>query len=264
MRAMKVVARALLLAAFVAACSSGKKAEQTWDPAALPTGPVGESIAYGRALILATHSLMKGNVRSRMACAACHIDGGLRDRGGTFVGVYSHFPQWNKRAHRVITLQDRLAECFLYSMNGTPPSYSSKEMTALVAYIAWLSRGVPAFSKAPEGSGFVEPLPSQAPDPVRGAKIYVEKCATCHGADGNGAGQFFPPLWGPQSFNNLAGMAHLDRMTGFVRYNMPQDARGTLSQRDAYDVSAWVLAHKRPVFLKAVLIRAIAMPAAYF
>ena len=33
--------------------------------------------------------------------------------------MYGRFPQWNSRAHRVIALQDRIAECFLYSMNGT-------------------------------------------------------------------------------------------------------------------------------------------------
>jgi cytochrome c len=28
-------------------------------------------------------------------------------------------------------------------MNGMPPAYNSREMEALVAYIAWLSRGQP-------------------------------------------------------------------------------------------------------------------------
>jgi hypothetical protein len=48
------------------------------------------------------------------------VNGGTVARGGTFVGTYARFPQWNKRSKRVIALQDRLAECFLYSMNGTP------------------------------------------------------------------------------------------------------------------------------------------------
>jgi thiosulfate dehydrogenase len=54
---------------------------------------------------------------------------------------------YNKRAVRVISLEDRIQECFTRSENGRPlPSHSS-EMQALVAYINWLSRtevkGVP-------------------------------------------------------------------------------------------------------------------------
>ena len=92
---------------------------------------------------------MPKNVRVRMNCAACHLGGGTIARGGSFVGTYSQFPQWNKRSHRVIALQDRLAECFLYSMNGTPPAYQSKEMIALVAYISWLSRGTACSLRPP-------------------------------------------------------------------------------------------------------------------
>ena len=188
----------------------------------------------------------------------------MKDRGGTFVGVYDRFPQWNERAKRVITLHDRIAECFLYSMNGRPPGYASKEMVAIVDYIAWLSRGTPQFSTPRPGSQFKEPLPSASPDLVRGATIYAQRCAACHQADGNGVGAQIPPLWGPESFNAGAGMAHLDRMTGFVHYNMPQTAPGTLTLDEAYDVSAWVLAHQRPAFHGEALIAEPPNPAQYY
>ena len=67
-------------------------------------------------------------------------------------------------------------------------------------------------------------------------------------ANGAGVSGSFPPLWGARSFNNGAGMAHIDRMTGFVRYNMPQNAPGSLSLQDAYDVAGFVLSHARPHF----------------
>jgi thiosulfate dehydrogenase len=273
MRAHRLLVALAALAALAAvACSAPKSAapnqvpasDATFDPASLPTGPMGLSISYGRQLVVDTRRLMKDNVTVRMNCSACHIDGGLKDRGGSFVGTYSRFPQWNRRAHRVITLQDRLAECFLYSMNGHPPGYASKEMVAMVAYIAWLSRGTRQFATPDPARGFVKPLPSRSPDVANGAKIYIAKCASCHRADGNGLGDAFPPLWGAQSFNNGAGMAHLDRMTGFVRYNMPQNAPGTLSQTDAYDVSAWVLTHRRPKFAASAAIVQPSVPAGYF
>ncbi len=72
-------------------------------------------------------------------------------------------------------------------------------------------------------------------------------------ATGRAISGTFPPLWGPHSFNNGAGMAHIDRMTGFIRYNMPQNAPGTLSLAQAYDVAAFVLSHPRPHFRKNAL-----------
>lgn len=59
-------------------------------------------------------------------------------------------------------------------------------------------------------------------------------------------------------------MAHLDRMTGFVRYNMPHDAPGSLSLKQAYDVAAFVLLHRRPHFQKGALVLAPPLPAKYF
>ena len=112
---------------------------------------------------------MKRFVRADMQCADCHIAAGTQLRGGSFVGTYARFPQWNKRAHRVIALQDRIAECFLYSMNGRAPAYNSKPMIALVAYVAWLSRGTPIGAKQPASDRYIEPLPTASPDAARGA-----------------------------------------------------------------------------------------------
>lgn len=206
---------------------------------------------------------MPHNVRARMSCAACHIAGGTVDRGGSFVGTYAQFSQWNQRAHRVITLQDRLAECFLYSMNGKPPAFDSREMVALVAYIAWLSRGTPTMSAKDPQHSFIVPRPSGSPDVARGGTRYAQSCQKCHRADGAGAGPI-PPLWGATSFNNGAGMAKIDRMTGFVLYNMPADAPGSLSLRDAYDISGYVLSHRRPAFDGSAAIAFPAEPARHF
>jgi thiosulfate dehydrogenase len=235
-----------------------------YDPQALPSGAPGKAIAYGHDIIADTQRLMKRNVRAKMNCSACHVNAGTTPRGGSFVGAYGRFPQWNKRAHRMIALQDRLAECFLYSMNGTPPSYSSKAMIAMVAYIAWLSRGVPVGEKQHGADKFAVALPSSPPDTSRGEKLYAQKCAACHQTNGAGIAHVYPPLWGAASFNDGAGMSHTDRMTGFVRYNMPQNAPGSLSLEDAYDVSAFVLSHKRPHFSGKMPVKPLPEPASYF
>src|SRR5271155_5751622 len=155
--------------------SPATAATLVYDPSALPSGDVGASIRYGREIVTNTQVVMKGYVRAKLDCAACHIAGGTQAKGGSFVGTYAYFPQWNKRAHRVIALQDRLAECFLYSMNGRPPAYASKEMVALVAYIAWLSRGTPVFSTPAPAKGFIEPLPSASPNVTHGSAVYTQQ-----------------------------------------------------------------------------------------
>jgi thiosulfate dehydrogenase len=258
----------LMVAAVAVAACSGKGAPPSqavlYDPQALPTGPVGRSIVYGHDIIVNTRHLMKGYVSAKMSCAACHLAGGTQPRGGSFVGVYGRFPQWNKRAHRVITLQDRLAECFLYSMNGRPPAYTSKAMIAMVAYIAWLSRGSAVGAAQPASDRYIEPLPNRSPDVVHGSAIYAQRCIACHGVDGAGVAGVYPPIWGSTSFNRGAGMAHIDRMTGFVRYNMPQNAPGSLTLDEAYDVSAFVLTHERPRFHRNTLVAPSPEPAAFF
>jgi thiosulfate dehydrogenase len=264
-RAALTVAGALAALA-VSACADGSthRGAEPYDPQALPTGPVGDSIAYGRALLTKTNVLMKPYVRADLTCADCHVGGGTRPRGGSFIGTYARFPQWNARAHRVIALQDRIAECFLYSMNGRVPGYSSKQMIAIVAYIAWLSRDTPVGAVHAAGDSYLEPAPSASPSAARGAALYAAKCAQCHQANGEGVSGVFPPLWGSRSFNAGAGMAHIDRMTGFVKYNMPLGAPGSLTLEQAYDVAAFVLHHPRPTFARGAVEQMRALPARYF
>jgi thiosulfate dehydrogenase len=231
--------------------------------AAIPSGPKGELIAYGRDLITQTPKFAGSYITARMSCAACHPRAGTQAHAGSLVGTYAMFPQWNRRSHRFIALQDRLAECFLYSMNGHPPAYYSREMIAITAYIAWLSRG------APTGTGFTdqEPLAVHAPNPPdahRGKTIYTAKCLSCHGADGNGVGLTYPPLWGPQSFNDKAGMSRMDRIVPFVKVAMPQNSPGSLTDQQAADVAAFILSQPRPHFDRNRKIEFPSVPAGYF
>ncbi len=247
----------------LAACAGQPPAQApVYDEKTLPAGASGDVIRYGRELIVNTRAHMHGYVVANLDCAACHIAGGTKPKGGSFAGIYGQFPQWNARAHRTIALQDRLAECFLYSMNGKPPSYNSREMIALVAYIAYLSRGTPVGATPDPSVRLTKFAPPQPASAQRGASLYAQKCSACHGA--SGAGSAAPPLWGPTSFNGGAGMHRLWTMAAFVRYNMPGDAPGSLTPQEAYDVSAFVLGHARPKFQGARPVGFPVRPAKYF
>jgi thiosulfate dehydrogenase len=264
------IALALCAAAALLTACGGKTQEApvaaaaAYDPKALPTGAPGEAIRYGRELILNTRKHLKPYLTANMDCAACHVDAGTKPRGGTLVGVAAQFPQWNTRAHRMIALQDRLAECFLYSMNGHPPAYQSREMVAMVAYISYLSRGTKIGSPPNPSTRLSKFDPPQTPSVTRGQTIYTQKCAACHGVDGSGQNGTYPPLWGAASFNGGAGMHRLWTMAAFVRYNMPQSAPGSLSDQEAYDVSAYVLSHARPKFNKQRIVTFPEQSAGYF
>lgn len=85
----------------------------------------------------------------------------------------------------------------------------------------------------------------------------------CHGANGGGSAQI-PPLWGSASFNDGAGMHRLRTMAGFIRYNMPANAPGSLTDRQSFDIAAFVLSHSRPKFDRSKLVEFPAASAAYF
>ena len=81
-------------------------------------------------------------------------------------------------------------------MNGRPLPEREPEMQALVAYIKFLSTGVPRGEVLPGmGVGRMPELDRQA-DPQRGQMIYTNVCAGCHGADGKAfAAACRAPIW---------------------------------------------------------------------
>jgi thiosulfate dehydrogenase len=159
------------------------------------------------------------------------------------------FPMYNKRAGHTISLQNRIQECFARSEAGKPLPEDSRQMKALVAYIEWLSRdGVKG--RPYEGRGFVR-LPKLTGNPVRGRIVYASQCAGCHGSDGAGVPPVLPAVWGPDSFDDGAGMHNPEKMAAFVIHNMPQNNPGTLTPQEAFDVSAYIHTMPRPRFNEA-------------
>lgn len=218
----------------------------------IPEGPEGEAIRRGRELATHTRDLLPENVGNGLNCTSCHLQGGTVADAGPWVGITGVFPQYRTRNARMNSLQERVDDCFERSMNGTPLPLESEEMTAIVAYMTWLSQGVPTGTSV-EGRGFRHAETPPEPDPVHGAIVYAEKCASCHGSEGQGmdtpdGGYLFPALWGDKSFNIGAGMARLDTAASFVRWNMPLGQGGTLTEQEAYDVAAFFTAQPRPDF----------------
>ncbi len=209
------------------------------------------SVRRGRAILAATHDSLPHNVGNGLRCNSCHMDEGTRAFAMPYVGVYARYPQYRSRSAAVELIEDRVNDCFLRSMNGTEIARDGHDMHDIVAYLAWVSRGVAVGARV-KGQGIDSILPVSVPDTAHGAAVYVAQCARCHGAKGEGmmvptiAGLYAPPVWGDQSYNIGAGMARL-RVTGaFVKHNMPYDQPGTLTPQQAFDVAGYVDAQPRP------------------
>ena len=91
---------------------------------------------------------------------------------------------------------------------------------------------------------------AQSPEPP---PIVKTRCAACHGQDGGGlksadGGYVMPPVWGPQSFNDGAGLARPSVAAAFIRTKMPLGRGGSLDEQDAWDLAAFVTSMPRPAY----------------
>ncbi len=228
-------------------------------PSAYPPGELGELVKLGEELVMKTdtHPLTRAYVGNKLQCTSCHLDGGkTKNKFATFIGTAAAFPAYSPREKAVITLEDRILNCFMRSMNGTRPPVGSKPSVAIAAYITWLSSGLPIEQNPTKPIGrYNAPWPDPAiaklvksgqVDLKRGGELYAQKCAACHGKDGQGVGTF-PPLWGPNSYNSGAGMANVIKGASWLKYNMPL-GNANLSDQEAVDIMAFVNSQPRPAF----------------
>jgi thiosulfate dehydrogenase len=221
----------------------------------IPTGPEGDAITQGRALISDTRNLLPDNVGNGLNCTNCHLGAGTREDAGPFVGLWGVFPEYRSRNGRINSMQERVNDCFLRSMNGKALVLDSTQMNAILMYIQWLSTGVPVGEEV-VGRGMGDVNTALKPNAGHGKQIYAEKCANCHGANGEGiknptGGYVFPPVWGNASFNIGAGLARTYTAAGFIKHNMPLGQGGSLSDQDAVDVAEFVTHQPRPAYAAA-------------
>ena len=206
---------------------------------------VRSSVIRGHAILEATGDSLPANVGNSLRCTSCHFAGGTVPNAMPWVGVYARFPQYRPRSGRVDLIENRINDCFERSMNGRALPADSREMHDIVAYLAFLSYGIPGGAQV-NGQGLPK-LPRLGADTVRGSTLFTARCARCHGAAGGGTA-LAPPLWGPTSYNIGAGMARRSVMAAFIHALMPFDSPGTLGAQQAYDIAAYVNSRPRPDF----------------
>jgi thiosulfate dehydrogenase len=220
------------------------------DEASIPAGPEGDAIRRGLAIISDTRAAAPEYAGNQLRCANCHLDAGRKAGAAPLWAAYGNFPAYRAKNGRINSFEKRVQDCFIYSINGTPPPFGGEVLLAVSAYAGWLAQGQ-KIGVSPPGRGFPAiAQPGQAPDDARGQALFAKKCAACHGADGQGMmdGQTVvnPPLWGQNSYNWGAGMAQVDKAAAFIRANMPLGEGGSLSVQQAWDIAWFINGQVRP------------------
>jgi thiosulfate dehydrogenase len=225
----------------------------------LNASAIGTQVRWGYEIFVDTPTAAPRFARAKVTCANCHLNAGQRERALPIVGIAGMFPEPNARAGRLISLPDRIVDCFNRSENAAGvanpdlPSPSSNEVLAVAAYVTWLSRGYRVGQNPPFRARNAIPSSQLVPldklDPEAGAKIFAVQCTSCHGVDGQGVqigDKKAGPLWGPESWNDGAGAARVYTLAGIIRYSMPYLSPGSLSDEDAQRVAAFITSKPRP------------------
>src|SRR5215471_4806970 len=209
-----------------------------WTPPSIGSvgdDPFGKLVKYGYALFTDTPNQIgptapdpaKRFSRSSLTCQNCHLKAGTQPYAVPLTGVWGQFPQYRGREGEIGTLEERINGCLERSMNGQVMPLDGTEMKAYLAYMKWLSIGIPDGARLIGAGTKSIKEPGRTADLNNGARVFAGICASCHGKDGlgqraeNGPGYRYPPLVGPNSYNNGAGMTRVLTAAAFVRHNMP-------------------------------------------
>jgi thiosulfate dehydrogenase len=264
--ALGVVVGAIAVAVTIAYAPERAAALRAGTEAAADTRKPAPAIAteeYGRQLIAHTAEHLgpdhadasKRMIGSRLNCGSCHLATGTEPGTLTLLQVTEHYPRFSGRAGTDTDIEDRINECMQRSMNGKPLPMDSPEMMAMAAYLRSLGAEYAAMGsslkKASEPPAFK--TPSRRADLDAGKQVFADKCGICHGSNGEGLlgatdrrkGYLFPPLWGPDSFNNGAGMHRVLTAARFIKTRMPL-GKPDLTDEQAFDVAAFINSQPRP------------------
>lgn len=230
------------------------------DPGSIKNSAMYPLVEYGKELIMHTSRYLgpEGEVdhlSNGMNCQNCHLDAGTKIYGNNYGSVYSTYPKFRARSGTMEDIYKRVNDCFERSLNGRPLDTMSREMQSIKAYLMFLGEDVQKGTTV-KGSGLIALENMSRPaDPEKGRKTYVEKCVSCHMADGRGvkspksAEYTYPPLWGPSIYNDAAGLYRISNFARYVKANMPLGATHDspqLTDEEAWDVAAYVNSRPRP------------------
>ena len=143
--------------------------------------------------------------------------------------------------------------------NGRPLPLDGPEMIALLSYFKWINSFVPKGKPFEGAKNLPVQFPPIAASPERGAPLFEQHCARCHGTNGEGQLKedrltyLYPPLWGSSGYQAGSSMHRIIKQAQWLKSNMPYDkvlpGKPFLSDEQALDIAAYInndQLHPRP------------------
>jgi sulfur-oxidizing protein SoxA len=144
------------------------------------------------------------------ACGDCH-----GDARATMKGVAARHPAFDPARGRPINLEQRISACRVDRQGAPPLAYESRELLALIAFVARQSRGLPL---DPTIDARTQPFldAGRATFHRRQGQLNLS-CSQCH-----------DDHWGRQLAGNVIPQAH---PTGYPLYRLEWQGMGSLQRR---------------------------------
>ncbi len=199
-------------------------------------------------------------------CTHCHQDAGdkqdangKRIQGSNNLGAsWVMADMYDRFTGLILSHELRQMQCYINSSNGFKPNIADDLIRDVTAYSRFLSAalGMKIGNRYLEQG--MDEIPASATgrrgdDYVRGAAVYREHCASCHGPQGFGlvadGRVIYPAVAGRNSFSLDSRMnfgAVNTIMPGFICRNMPPGQEGTLDPQSCRDVSYYLSTLPRP------------------
>lgn len=206
---------------------------------------------------------MRGKYAS---CDHCHQ--GVGDKqdtaGNRIVGSNGLAASWvmadmyDRFTGLLLPYELRQMQCYINSSNGFKPNAADDLLRDVTAYSRFLSAALDLKIGKHYAEQGVDEIPASATlrrgdDYVRGAHLYRQKCARCHGAQGFGTEvngkAIYPALAGPNSFtlDSRMNFARVNTVIpGFICRNMPLGEEGSLDNQSCRDIGYYISTLPRP------------------
>lgn len=203
---------------------------------------------------------------SHASCRHCHQGvgdkqdaAGRRPVGSNGLGAsWVMADMYDRFTGLLLPYELRQMQCYINSSNGFKPNASDDLIRDVTAYTRFLSAALDLRigNRYPEQG--IDEIPASAThrrgdDYVRGAYVYREKCAACHGPEGLGkvaeGRVLYPALAGPNAFtlDSRMNFARVNSvMPGFICRNMPLGKEGSLDNQECRDIAFYLSTLPRP------------------
>ena len=203
---------------------------------------------------------------TQTTCAHCHQ--GLGDKqdaaGNRLVGSNSLGASWvmadmyDRFTGMLLPHELRQMQCYINSSNGFKPNPADDLMRDVTAYSRFLSAALNLKIGNHYSEQGIDEIPASATlkrgdDYIRGAYLYRQKCAHCHGLQGLGTevqGKVvYPAVAGPNSYSMQSRMDFStvnSVMPGFICRNMPPGEEGSLDNQQCRDIAFYLSTVPRP------------------